>query len=318
MKAIVYENYGSPEVLHLKEVEMPVPGDNEILVRIYATAVSSGDVRLRKADPFAVRFVFGFLHPRNKILGMAFAGEIEAIGKDVSLFKEGDQVYGTTGASLGAYAEYKCLPQDAVVAIKPSKITYKEAAAIPFGAITALHFLNKARIQPGQKILIYGASGAIGTAAVQLAKYFGAEVTGVCSTKNFDMVKSLGATKVFDYKQDDLTKIDERFDVIFDTVGKSSFKASLKSLDKKGLYLRAVHMALSPIVQGLWANITSSKKVVGGVVKETTEALSLLNGLIETGELRPVIDRCYPLEDIAEAHSYVERGHKKGNVVITV
>lgn len=318
MKAIVYEHYGSPEVLQLKEVETPSPKDNEVLVRVYATAVNSGDVRLRKADPFAVRFMFGLIRPKKTILGVVLAGEIEAVGKYVKLFKEGDPIYGTTGMSLGAYAEYKCLPEKGVLAIKPVNLTYKEAAAIPFGGTTALHFLRKAKIKSGQKVLIYGASGAVGSSAVQLAKYFGAEVTGVCSTQNIAMVKSLGADKVIDYKKEDFSKSCEAYDIVFDTVGKSPFAGCVKSLKKNGYYLRVVHMSLSPVLQGLWVSMTSSKKVIGGGINETAEDLIFLKSIIEAGQLKPVIDRSYPLEEIAEAHSYVEKGHKKGNVVITV
>lgn len=318
MKAIVYENYGPPEVLHLKEVDMPVAGDSEVLIRIYATSVNSGDVRLRKADPFAVRLILGLFCPKKRILGVVLAGMVEAVGKDVTRFKEGDKVYGTTGMGLGTYAEYKCLPETGVLALKPSGMIYKEAAAIPFGGTTALHFLRKAKIKPGQKVLIYGASGAIGTAAVQLARHFGAEVTGVSSSTNLELVKSLGAHQVIDYKKEDFSQMGDTYDIIFDTVGMSPFSDSLKSLSKNGYYLRAVHMALSPVIRGLWTSFTTEKKVIGGVVSEKADDLVFLNKLIETGELKAVIDRCYQLEEVAEAHRYVEKGHKKGNVVITV
>lgn len=318
MKAIIYEQYGSPAVLKLKEVETPLPKDNEVLIRVHATAVNSGDIRLRKADPFAVRFVFGLLSPKIPILGVVLAGEIVTVGKNVKLFKAGDKVYGKTGMDFGAYAEYKCLPENAVLAIKPAYLTYEEAAAIPFGGTTALFFLRKANISSGQKVLIYGASGAVGTSAVQLAKYFGAEVTAVCSTGNVAMLQSLGADKVIDYSKEDFSKSGDNYDIILDTVGKSPFKGSVRSLKKNGKYIRVVHMALGPILKGIWISMTSSKKVIGGQIKETAENMVFLNGLIESGKLKPVIDRTYPFEQIIDAHTYVEKGHKKGNVVITV
>lgn len=318
MKAIVYEKYGGPEVLQLKEVETPAPKHNEVLVRVYATSVTSGDVRLRKADPFAVRFIFGLFRPKQSILGVVLAGEIEQAGKDVMQFKEGEQVYGTTGMQFGAYAEYVCLPANAALALKPAKLTYKEAASIPFGATTALYFLRKANIKRGQKVMIYGASGAVGTAAVQLAKYFGADVTAVCSTANIAMVKSLGADNVIDYTKRDFSKSQNRYDIIFDAVGKSHFSSCVQSLHKNGSYLRVVHMSLSAIVCGLWVSMTSRKKVMGGGITETADDLIFLNHLIEGGDLKPVIDRTYPFDQMAEAHQYVEMGHKKGNVVITV
>lgn len=318
MKAVVYKEYGPPEVLQLAAVEKPVPKDNEVLIRIYASAVNSGDIRLRKADPFAVRLMFGLVRPGKQVLGVVFAGEIERIGKNVTLFKNGDQVYGTSVKHFGAYAEYLCLPEDGIMSIKPARLTYEEAAVIPFGGTTALHFLTKAKIQSGQKVLIYGASGAVGTAAVQLAKYFGASVTAVCSTVNLAMVKSLGADRVIDYSKEDFSKSGELFDIIFDTTGHSPFSGAVKSLQKNGYYLRVVHMAASPIVKGLWMSLTSNKKVMGGVAKEKPEDLIFLNRLIEAGQFKPVIDRSYPLEQMVEAHRYVEKGHKKGNVAITV
>lgn len=318
MKAVEYTHYGPPEVLKLAEVPTPVPGDNEVLIRIYATAVSSGDVRLRKADPFAVRFLFGLLRPKKKILGVVLAGQVEATGKNVTKFKEGDQVYGNTGLGLGTYAEFISLPQDAVLALKPGNLTYKEAAAIPFGGTTALSFLIKGKIQRGQKVLIYGASGAVGTSAVRLAKYFGAEVTAVCSTTNLEMVKALGATKVIDYTKDDLSKNSERYDIILDTVGKSPFSTCVNLLKINGHYLRVVHMAPSAVIQGLWVSSTTKKKVIGGGVTESAEDLVFLKELVEAGKLRAVIDRSYSLEEIVDAHAYVEKGHKKGNVIVTV
>jgi NADPH:quinone reductase-like Zn-dependent oxidoreductase len=320
MKAIVCTEYGLPDVLQLKEVEKPTPRDNEVLIRIYSTTVTSGDLRIRKADPFAVRFLYGFLRPKKiTILGSDLAGEIEAVGKNVKLFKKGDQVFAGTGVSLGSNTEYICLSEEGAVATKPANMTYEEAAAIPFGATTSLIFLrDKGNIQSGQKVLIYGASGALGTAAVQLARYFGAEVTGVCSTTNLDLVKSLGADKVIDYTKEDFTKSGQTYDIVFDTIGKSPFSGCLKSLKEKGVYLRAVHMGLSPILRGLWTSMTSTKKVIGAIAIPRKVDLIFLKNLIEAGKMKSVIDRSYPLEQIAEAHKYVEQGHKKGNVIITV
>jgi NADPH:quinone reductase-like Zn-dependent oxidoreductase len=319
MKAIVYSKYGPPEVLQLKEVEKPVPKDNEILIKIFATTVTSGDCRMRKADPFAIRFFNGLTRPKKTtILGNEFSGEIEEVGKNVKLFRKGDQVFGQAGMSLGTNAEYICLSEDGTVDIKPANLTFEEAAVIPFGGNTALHFLRKGDIRNGQKVLIYGASGSLGTAAIQLARYFGAEVTGVCSTPNVELVKSLGADKVIDYTKENFTQNGQSYDIIFDTTGKSPFSGCLKSLKQNGIYLRAVHMTLSSNVRGLWTSMTSSKKVIGGVATELKENLVFLRELIEAGRLKPVLDRRYPFEQIAEAHRYVDKGHKKGNVAVTV
>ena len=246
------------------------------------------------------------------------AGEIEAVGKDVKRFKEGDQVFGTPGIAFGAHAEYTCMPEDGVLTIKPANMAWEEAASVFLGAHTALFFLkDKVNIQAGQKILIYGASGSIGTFAVQLAKYFGAEVTGVCSTTNLEMVKSLGGEKVIDYTKEDFTRSGETYDLIFDTVGKTSFSRCKSSLKQKGIFLTAL-MDLSDIVQIIWTSMTGGKKVKGGVAPERVEDLNFLKELMEAGKIKPVIDRCYPLEQTAEAFRYVEEGHKKGNVVITM
>jgi NADPH:quinone reductase-like Zn-dependent oxidoreductase len=329
MKAIVYEKYGPPEVLQLKEVEKPSPKEDEVLIKVYATAVTSGDYRMRSLDAstrimgLLFGFNFGLMRPNNTMLGYDLAGEIEAVGVDVKLFKEGDQVFGSAGSKRGAYAEYVCVPEEAeeeegLLAIKPANMTYEEAAAVPHGALSALVFLrDKGNIQSGQKILIYGASGGVGTYAVQLAKYFGAEVTGVCSTTNLEMVKSLGADKVIDYTKEDFTQSGQTYDVIYETVGKSSFSRNLSSLKEDGIYL-AGSAGLLQSVQMAWTSMIGSKKIIFGPGFGSKEDLIFLKELIEAGKIKPVIDRRYPLEQIAEAHRYADTGHKKGNVVITV
>ncbi len=312
VKAAVFTRYGPPDVLQLKEVEKPTPKDNQLLIRVFATTVTSGDVRVRKADPFLVRLFFGLIRPRKTILGSDLAGEVEAVGKDVKRFKVGDKVF---GGAVASYAEYTCVLEGGPRALKPANLTFEEAAAIPWGSGCSLYFLRKGKIQRGQRVLIYGASGSLGTAAVQLAKHFGAEVTGVCSTANLDLVKSLGADKVIDYTKEDFTS-PATYDLIYHTVGKISFRASMKSLKPGGVYVSA--LSLAPILRRLRAWIAGRKKVIGGICKVKAEDMVFLKELVEAGHLRPVIDRRYPLDQIAEAHRYVERGHKKGNVVITL
>lgn len=311
MRAAVYTRYGPPEVLQIKDVEKPIPKDNQILIRVFATTVTSGDVRIRKADPALVRLFAGLIRPRRRIIGSELAGTVEALGKDARQFNVGDEVF---GGSVSAYAEYTCVKDGGLRALKPSNMTFEEAAAVPFGALSALHFLRKGNVREGQRVLIVGASGGVGTAAVQLAKHFGADVTGVCSTANLDLVTSLGADRVIDYTKENYASR-AAYDLIFDTVGKSPFFASMKSLKKRGVYASA--LALAPILRKLWAAV-AGKRVVGGIAKTKTKDLVFLKELIEAGKLRSVIDRRYPLEQIAEAHRYVEGGHKKGNVVIRV
>jgi len=325
MKAILWTKYGPPDVLQLGEVEKPTPKDNEVLVRIYATTVTAGDCGLRSFKTSALsvfwlpmRIYVGLIRPtRIRILGQELAGEIEAVGKDVASFSEGDQVFAATGFRLGAYAEYTCLPEKGMVALKPANMTYEEAAAVPLGGLEAWHYLKGGKIQGGQKVLINGAGGSIGTFAVQLAKHFGAEVTGVDSTEKLDMLRSIGADEVIDYTQEDFTKSGQTYDVVFDVIGKSSFSRSERSLRQNGHYLSA-NPGPSGLIRSLWNLVTRRKQVVSEYTSRRIEDLVFLRELIEAGRMRSVIDRSYPLEQAAEAHRYVETGHKKGNVVITL
>ncbi len=322
MKAIVYDKYGAPEVLKIKEVAKPIPKDNEILIRTHAATVTKFDCWMRSATAppgfgLLMRIASGFTGPKKTILGTEMAGEIEAVGKDVTRFKIGDSVFGSFGMNMGAYAEYICLPEDGAVALKPANMNNEEAAAVPYGGLTALYFLRKANIQKGQKILIYGASGGVGNYAVQLAKSFGAEVTGVCSTKKVEFVRSLGADKVIDYTKEDFTKNNEIYDIIYDTIGSSPFPGSKRSLKKDGIYVTTT-FGIPRLLQMQWLKLTSSKKAVSGLTEEKAEDLVFIRELIENGKLKSVIDRTYPLEQTAEAHRYVETGHKKGNVAITL
>ena len=327
MKAIVWTKYGPPEVLQLREVPKPTPNDDEVLIRIHATTVTAGDCEMRSLKfpiilSLPMRLWIGFLKPKGTTIpGTELAGEVEAVGKDVTLFKEGDQVFGAAGMGFGANAEYICLPErpgdmEGGVAIKPANMTYEEAATVPFGGRDALHFLRLGNIQSGQKILINGAGGSIGTFAVQLAKLDGAEVTAVDSTAKLDMLRSIGADHVVDYTQQDFTERGEIYDVIFDVVGKISFSRTNKVLKENGIYLLA--NPASQMLAGLWTQMASSKKVVMQTASATVRDLEFIRSLVDEGKLRTVIDRSYPLEDITEAHRYVETGAKQGNVVITV
>lgn len=317
MKAAVYTQYGAPEVLQVKQWAKPVPKNNEILIKIHATAVNSGDCRLRRADPFAVRFIFGLFKPSKPILGGVLSGTVEAVGSDVQAFRPGDEVFGATNLHFGAYAEYVCLPDNAPIALKPSRLSHTEAAALPFGGNTAWHYLQKANIQPGQKVLIYGASGAVGSAAVQIARALGAEVTGVCSTANVDMVRALGATHVIDYTRSDFSKNTGQYDVVYETVNKASVSACSAALKKGGTLLLGAAMMME-MLQGAWTGRRAGQKVVFGVATELPENIRALAQLAKKGQLSAAIDRSFSLDQIADAHQYVDGGHKKGNVVVVV
>lgn len=325
MKAIVFEKYGPPEVLQMKEIEKPKPKANEVLVKIHATSVTAADWRMRKTDPFLARMMNGLFRPKKfNILGIELSGVVEAVGDGVTKFKPGDEVFGSTGFGFGAYAEYVCIPEEAdssddgAITHKPTNLTFEESAIIPVGADTALFFLRtQGNIQPGQKVLIYGASSSVGSYGVQLAKYFGAEVTAVCSAANHEWVKELGADKLIDYRTEDFTKSGESYDAIFDAVGKLSLSGSMKALKDGGVFLDSVHM-MRRSVQAKFASKKNNKRILGGTATGLVENLKLFKELIEAGNLKPVIDRTYPLEEIVEATRYVETGRKKGNVIITV
>ncbi|MHA1185342.1 MAG: NAD(P)-dependent alcohol dehydrogenase [Candidatus Heimdallarchaeota archaeon] len=328
MKAIVFEKYGPPEVLQLKEIDKPTPKDKELLIKVYATAVNFGDIYTRdfrkitarkSLMPFVLWFfskmMLGFRKPKIKILGSEFAGEIESVGKDVKLFKKGDQVFGYLGMSMGTYAEYLCMPEKGTVAIKPTNMTHEEAATVSGNSMTALNILGKVNIQSGQKVLINGASGGIGSIALQLAKNSGAEVTGVCGTPRLEYIKALGADKVIDYTKEDFTENGETYDLIFDVLGKSSFSRCKKSLNKNGIYLLA-NFKLPQLLQNLRTSIIGRKKVK--CVLNITENIDVIKELIEAGKIITVIDKRFPLEQAADAHSYIEKGLKKGSVVLTI
>ncbi|MBL7829019.1 MAG: NAD(P)-dependent alcohol dehydrogenase [Saprospiraceae bacterium] len=317
MKAAVYHQYGAPDVVSIQDIAKPVPSDNEILIKMYAAAVTSGDGRLRRADPFGVRLFFGLFKPRVHILGDGFSGVVEAVGKNVTKFKPGDHVFGTCGMKFGAHVEYKCLPENGVVAIKPEAASHEQAAAVHFGGATALFFLRKAGVRAGQKVLIYGASGAVGSAAVQIAKYLGAEVTGVCSTANLEMVKNLGADQVIDYTKQDLSTLAERYDVVYEAVGKMPLSRLLPITQAQGKVILGAAM-LAETLRGAWASLTGKKKVISGVAIETPEILLELKKMMEAGRLNPFIDRQFPLDRIADVHAHVEGGRKRGNVVVVV
>jgi NADPH:quinone reductase-like Zn-dependent oxidoreductase len=322
LKAIVYQRYGSPDVIELSEVAKPVPKDNEVLIKVRATTVTSGDWRARSLNMPAGfglmgRLVFGVSKPRQPILGSELAGVVESTGKDVRKFKTGDEVFAFSGSRMGAHAEYKTMPEDGAVALKPANLTFEEAAALSFGGTTALIFLRRGKIQRGEKVLVNGASGAVGTAVVQLAKHFGAEVTGVCSTANLELVKSIGADRVIDYTKEDFTRSGETYDIIVDTAGTAPFSRCKGSLKEGGRLLQVLG-TLPDLLRVPWVSLTSRKKVIAGPVSGSAADLRFLAGLAEAGEFRPVIDRSFAFEQMADAHRHVDTGHKRGNVVVTL
>ena len=330
MKAIVYHEYGPPEVLKLEEIAKPSPKDNEIMIRVYATSVNIGDIWARNFKAISprefsmplplwlpARMYFGLTKPKINILGSEFAGKVDIVGKNVKRFKKGDEVFGYRGQKMGANAEYLCMPEDGLVTNKPTNMTYEEAAAVPYGALTALNLLRKVDIQPGQSVLIHGASGGIGSAAVQLAKYFGATVTGVCATPRLEFVKALGADQVVDYTKEDFTQNGETYDLIFDILGKSSFSRCKNSLKQNGRYLLA-SFKMAQIFQMLWTSMVGDKKVICALSSENQKDLVFIQELVEAGKIKSIIDRSFLPEQAAEAHRYIEKGHKKASVVITI
>lgn len=322
MKAVTYYNYGTPDVLKLEELEKPVPKDNEVLIRIYATTVTAVDSIFRNGKTFSARLATGIFKPKINIPGSDFAGEIEAVGMNVSLFKIGDKVFGDSSSKSSTCAEYLCLGEDEPITAMPSGLNYTQAAAIPYGTLTALPFLrDNGKIREGHKILILGASGAVGTSAVQLAKSYGADVTGVCSNANTELVKSLGADRVIDYTAEDFTESEDKYDIIFDSIGKSSFNECKDLLKEEGVYLTTV-VGIGILVRMMLTSRSKKKAVIAftGLRKKTDKLqdLGIIKGLVEAGKLKPVIDRTYTLEDTSEAHRYVDKGHKKGNVVIII
>jgi NADPH:quinone reductase-like Zn-dependent oxidoreductase len=328
MKAIVYSQYGPPDVLHVKEVDQPVPKDNEVLIRVHATPINYGDLLARNfgnvtSHEFNMPLIlllpakisFGFSRPKKQILGSELAGSIEAIGKDVRKFKVGDDVFAYCGMNMGANAEYLCMPESGMLALKPANMSFEEACAVPYGGIMATSLLKKANIQKGQKVLINGASGGIGFMALQLARHYGAEVTGVCSTQRLDYVKALGADKVIDYTKEDFTQNGEKYDLIFDILGKSSFCRCKDSLTANGRYLLA-SFKMKQLLQMLGTAIMGGKKVICSIATELPEDMATLKELAEAGVIRTIVDRMFPMEQAAEAHRYAESGLKKGAVVI--
>jgi NADPH:quinone reductase-like Zn-dependent oxidoreductase len=325
VKAILHTQYGSPDLLRFTKVDKPAPADNEVLIRVHATTVSTGDCNMRNFTfvtksmlPIA-KLMFGIGKPwKERILGTELAGEVVGAGKNVTRFKVGDRVFGSTGMAGGGHAQYACLPEKGALAIKPDSLSWEEAVAIPFGANTAFYYLRDlGQIQAGHKLLIIGASGSIGSAGVQLAKHFRATVTAVCSGANVELVKSLGADKVIDYTKEDFTKNAETYDLIFDVVGATTFDQCQTSLKPEGIFLSCI-MGLTDMLRALWTSVTGRKKMWGGVAINNLERMTFIAELAAAGKLKSVIDKSYPLEQIAEAFKHVERGHKKGNVVITV